>query len=50
MPPRQRLSIRNEEEGSSVGDRDGGDLPPPLPPPPPPPQRPDMAQFWANAT
>jgi len=29
---RQALLIRNEEEDSSVGDRDGGDSPPPLPP------------------
>jgi hypothetical protein len=31
MPPRQGSPMRNEEEDSSVGDRDGGDLPPPLP-------------------
>jgi hypothetical protein len=37
MPPRQIPPIRNEEKDSSIGNRDGGDLPPPLPPPPPPP-------------
>jgi hypothetical protein len=31
MPSRKGSPMSNEEEDSSVGGRDGGDLPPPLP-------------------
>jgi len=46
MPPKPIPPMHSEEEDSSVGDRNGGDLPPPPPLPYPPPL--SRRQFFSS--